>query len=119
MNDVGLIALPKGRRLAIAIFVTDSPAGQAIRDAVIARIAKGAYDESIRAKALKRKSRTSESGIRQTPYLQEHKSLRAFLGSRHAAYPAPSIARRARAVHCSASERTDPGFRWMYFTSQS
>jgi beta-lactamase class A len=35
-NDVGLIALPDGRRLAIAIFVTDSAADDATRDAVIA-----------------------------------------------------------------------------------
>jgi beta-lactamase class A len=43
-NDVGLIALPGGRRLAIAIFVTDSTADDDTRDAVIARIAKAAYD---------------------------------------------------------------------------
>jgi beta-lactamase class A len=46
-NDVGLIALPDGRRLAIAIFVTDSTADDAARDAVIARIAKAAYDASL------------------------------------------------------------------------
>jgi beta-lactamase class A len=49
-NDIGLIALPNGRRLAIAIFITDSTADEATRDAVIARIAKAAYDESIQAK---------------------------------------------------------------------
>jgi len=49
-NDIGLITLPDGRRLAIAIFVTDSRADDDTRDAVIARIAKAAYDESIRAK---------------------------------------------------------------------
>ena len=43
-NDVGLITLPDGRRLAIAIFVTDSHADEATRDAVIARIAKAIYD---------------------------------------------------------------------------
>jgi beta-lactamase class A len=46
-NDVGLIALPDGRRLAIAIFVTDSAADDDTRDAVIARIAKAAYDASL------------------------------------------------------------------------
>ena len=46
-NDIGLITLPDGRRLAIAIFVTDSKADEATRDAVIARIAKAAYDASI------------------------------------------------------------------------
>jgi beta-lactamase class A len=47
-NDIGLITLPDGRRLAIAVFVTDSHADEATRDAVIARIAKAAFDESIR-----------------------------------------------------------------------
>src|ERR1700693_2289101 len=46
-NDVGLIALPDGRRLAIAIFVSDSTADDDTRDAVIARIAKAAYDASL------------------------------------------------------------------------
>jgi beta-lactamase class A len=49
-NDIGLITLPDGRRLAIAIFVTDSRADDATRDAVIARIAKAAYDESVATK---------------------------------------------------------------------
>ncbi len=49
-NDIGLITLPDGRRLAIAIFVTDSTADDTARDAVIARIAKAAYDESVRSK---------------------------------------------------------------------
>jgi beta-lactamase class A len=49
-NDVGLITLPDGRRLAIAIFVTDSTADDATRDAVIARIAKAAYDASLPVK---------------------------------------------------------------------
>ena len=49
-NDIGLITLPSGRRLAIAIFVSDSTADTATREAVIARIAKAAYDESIQSK---------------------------------------------------------------------
>jgi beta-lactamase class A len=49
-NDVGLVTLPDGRRLAIAIFVMDSQANEETRDAVIARIAKAAYDESMRTK---------------------------------------------------------------------
>jgi beta-lactamase class A len=49
-NDIGLITLPDGRRLAIAVFVTDSTADDATRDSVIARIAKAAYDESLPAK---------------------------------------------------------------------
>jgi beta-lactamase class A len=48
-NDIGLITLPDGRRLALAVFVTDSTADAATRDAVIARIAKAAYEESIRS----------------------------------------------------------------------
>jgi beta-lactamase class A len=46
-NDIGLIALPDGRRLAIAIFVTDSTADEAARDSVIARIARAAYDAAV------------------------------------------------------------------------
>ena len=49
-NDIGLITLPDGRRLAIAVFVTDSSADEATREAVIARIAKAAYEESIQSK---------------------------------------------------------------------
>jgi beta-lactamase class A len=48
-NDIGLITLPDGRRLAIAVFVTDSLAEEATRKKVIARIARAAYDASIRA----------------------------------------------------------------------
>ena len=50
-NDIGLITLPDGRRLAIAIFVTDSTADEATRDAVIARIAKAAYDQALQDKS--------------------------------------------------------------------
>ena len=46
-NDIGLIALPDGRHLAIAIFVTDSAAGDAERDSVIPRIARTAYDAAV------------------------------------------------------------------------
>ncbi len=49
-NDVGLITLPDGRRLAVAIFVTDAHADQATCEAVIARIAQAIYD-SVVAKA--------------------------------------------------------------------
>jgi beta-lactamase class A len=47
-NDIGLIVLPDGRRLALAIFVSDSKADEATREAVIARIAKVAYLEGLR-----------------------------------------------------------------------
>jgi len=48
-NDIGLITLPDGRRLALAVFVTDSKADEATRDAVIARIAKAAYSAAVAA----------------------------------------------------------------------
>jgi beta-lactamase class A len=47
-NDIGLIALPGGRQLATAVFVTDSTADEATRKKVIARIAKAAYDAAMR-----------------------------------------------------------------------
>lgn len=44
-NDVGLVTLPNGQHLAIAIFVSDSQANDAIREEVIAKVAKAAWDE--------------------------------------------------------------------------
>lgn len=49
-NDIGLITLPDGRRLAIAVFITDSRADEPTRKKVIARIARAAYDASLRNK---------------------------------------------------------------------
>jgi beta-lactamase class A len=46
-NDLGLITLPNGQRLALAIFVADAHADEATRDAVIARIAKAIYDSAL------------------------------------------------------------------------
>ena len=46
-NDIGLISLPDGRQLAIAVFLTDSTADDATRDKVIARIARAAYDAAL------------------------------------------------------------------------
>ncbi len=43
-NDIGLVTLPDGRHMAIAIFVLDSEAADAVRDSAIARIARGAWD---------------------------------------------------------------------------
>jgi beta-lactamase class A len=43
-NDIGLIALPNGRHLAIAVFVTDSTADTNTRIRVIARIGRAVYD---------------------------------------------------------------------------
>ncbi len=44
-NDVGIITLPNGRHSIITVFVTDSKANSDTREAVIAKIAKAAYDE--------------------------------------------------------------------------
>jgi len=46
-NDIGLITLPDGRQLAIAVFVTDSTADEATREKVIARIGRAAYDAAL------------------------------------------------------------------------
>jgi beta-lactamase class A len=46
-NDIGLIPLPDGRSIAIAVFVTDSTADQYVREKVIARIGKAVYDASL------------------------------------------------------------------------
>jgi beta-lactamase class A len=43
-NDVGLITLPNGQHLAVAVFVMDSKANVAVRERVIARIAKAGWD---------------------------------------------------------------------------
>ncbi len=43
-NDIGLITLPDGRKLAIAVFVTDSRADEVTREQVIARIARAVWD---------------------------------------------------------------------------
>jgi beta-lactamase class A len=44
-NDVGIIELPNGQHLALAVLVTDAHEDMADRELVIARIAKAAYDE--------------------------------------------------------------------------
>jgi beta-lactamase class A len=43
-NDVGLITLPDGRHMAIAVFVSDSTAAEDVREGAIARIARAAWD---------------------------------------------------------------------------
>jgi len=47
-NDIGLIVLPDGRRLALAVFVTDASADSAILEAVIARIAAAVFAAAAR-----------------------------------------------------------------------
>jgi beta-lactamase class A len=46
-NDIGLITLPDGRKLAVAVFVTDSRADEATRARVMAEIGKAAYDAAL------------------------------------------------------------------------
>lgn len=43
-NDVGLITLPNGNHIAVAVFVADSKANEAIREQVIADVAKAIWD---------------------------------------------------------------------------
>jgi beta-lactamase class A len=43
-NDVGLVTLPSGRQIAVAVFVSASSADDAARDRTIAEIARAAYD---------------------------------------------------------------------------
>jgi len=45
-NDIGIITLPNGRHLGIAVFVSDSAADEATREGVIARIAKAVWEKS-------------------------------------------------------------------------
>lgn len=54
-NDIGLVTLPDGRRLAIAVFITDSRADADTREAVIARIGRAAYDQAINTTSDKEK----------------------------------------------------------------
>lgn len=49
-NDVGLVTLPDGRHLAIAVFITDAHADEKTRDAVIAQIAHAAYEAALAAR---------------------------------------------------------------------
>src|SRR5882724_8384584 len=44
-NDIGIITLPNGRHLAIAVFVSDSPGDETTREGVIAKIAKAVWEK--------------------------------------------------------------------------
>jgi beta-lactamase class A len=44
-NDVGLVTLPNGNHLAIAVFVSDAKADMATREAAIAKISRAVWDE--------------------------------------------------------------------------
>jgi beta-lactamase class A len=43
-NDVGIVTLPDGRRIAVAVFSKGSPRPLAVRERTIARIARALYD---------------------------------------------------------------------------
>ncbi len=43
-NDIGVIRFPDGRRVAIAVFVSNSPADEKTREAVIAKTVKAVWD---------------------------------------------------------------------------
>jgi beta-lactamase class A len=43
-NDAGVITLPNGHHLYVVVFISDSHADEAVREGVIARIARLAYD---------------------------------------------------------------------------
>lgn len=47
-NDIGIITLANGKHLAIAVFVSDSPADEASREGVSAKIAKLLFDAAAR-----------------------------------------------------------------------
>jgi beta-lactamase class A len=44
-NDIGIITLPNGRHLAIAVFVSDSPADESTREGVIAKVALAVWEK--------------------------------------------------------------------------
>ena len=46
-NDAGVITLPNGKHVAIAVFVCNSTADEATREKVIANIAKAVYDYEV------------------------------------------------------------------------
>jgi beta-lactamase class A len=45
-NDIGIVTLPNGKHLAIAVFVSDSPADDSVREGVIAKVAKLIFDST-------------------------------------------------------------------------
>jgi beta-lactamase class A len=43
-NDIGIVTLPNGKHFAIAVFVADSAGSEAVREGVIAQIAKAVWE---------------------------------------------------------------------------
>lgn len=52
-NDIGIIVMPNGKHLALAILLSDSKASEADRDAVLARLGRKIYDHFAQQSALK------------------------------------------------------------------
>ncbi len=52
-NDVGLITLPGGKMLALAILIEDSPESEDVREGVIAEIARAIWAQAVNATAQK------------------------------------------------------------------
>jgi beta-lactamase class A len=50
-NDVGLITLPGGKMLALAILIEDSPESEDVREGVIAEIARAIWAQAVNATA--------------------------------------------------------------------
>jgi beta-lactamase class A len=50
-NDVGLITLPGGKKLAVAVLIEDSPESEDVREGVIAEIARAIWAEAIKTAA--------------------------------------------------------------------
>ena len=48
-NDIGIVTLPNGQHLAIAVYVSDSPTDLVTREKVIAQIAKAVWDHVARS----------------------------------------------------------------------
>ena len=48
-NDVGLITLPGGKQLAVAVLIQDSPESEDDREAVIAEIARVIWAHAVKA----------------------------------------------------------------------
>jgi beta-lactamase class A len=78
-NDTGLIPIPDGRRIAIAVFVTDSTADRATRQQVIARIARAAYDASLKSTGSSRQPTSSSRvthALKQATFLLHFATIR-------------------------------------------
>ncbi|HEY4320605.1 MAG TPA: class A beta-lactamase [Gemmatimonadales bacterium] len=47
-NDIGIVTLPSGRHLAVAVFIRDSKASESDRERTIARVTRMAWDAAVR-----------------------------------------------------------------------